>query len=206
MKIAAPTNATTKGFSLTEFLLATGITIIMLGGVIYTHLMGQNLHLWSMAKVGSNDQSREVLARLQDEVRAAKTIKIGNVTNGVFRTPPLGRPQIGQSLQIYLTTNEANYIEYRLANFSTGLQLRRAEMRGRNTAVSRTVATHLTNNPALFAFEDFRGIALTEPPANKIVAITLDFKQFQYPITQVGSDYYYDYYRLQTRISKRAVE
>jgi hypothetical protein len=195
-----------SGFSLTEFILASGITVIMLGGVIYTHIMGQNLHHWSMTKVGANDQSREVLFRLQDEIRAAKNVQIGYFTNAQFRTPTLGQRQVGQTLRIFPTTNDANYVQYRLASFSTGMQLRRAEISGSGRTGGRTVATHLTNNPAMFAFEDFWGTPLTELSANRIVAVTLDFKQFQYPITQVGSNYYYDYYRLQTRISKRAVE
>jgi len=71
MKIANKHHRSTAGFSLVEFMLATSITLMMMGGVIYSHIMGQNLHQWSMSKVGANDQSREALGHLQDEIRSA---------------------------------------------------------------------------------------------------------------------------------------
>lgn len=187
-------------------MLATSITLMMMGGVIYSHMMGQNLHQWSMAKVGANDQSRESLARLQDEIRSAKRIKIGDFGSQSFSVPALGQAQIGQTIRIFPTTNENLFVQYRLNQIGQQYQLRRSKFDANGVAASRVVAKHLTNNPALFGLEDFRGNTLTEPSATTVVRVTLDFKQFQYPITQVGSEFYYDYYRLQTRIAKRANE
>lgn len=205
MKISPSTTHTT-GFSLVEFMLATSITLMMMGGVIYSHIMGQNLHQWSMAKVGANDQSREALARLQDEIRSAKRIRIGDHNGQSFGEPALGQPQIGQALRIFPSTNETLFVQYRLNKVGQQYQLRRTQVSSSGTTASRVVAKHLTNNPALFGLEDFRGATLSEPSATTVVRVTLDFKQFQYPITQVGNEFYYDYYRLQTRIAKRANE
>jgi len=206
MKIANKHHRSTAGFSLVEFMLATSITLMMMGGVIYSHIMGQNLHQWSMSKVGANDQSREALGHLQDEIRSAKRIQIGDYATQGFQTPALGRSQIGQTLRIFPTTNDNLYVQYRLANIGQQFELRRTKVNENGILSARAVAKHLTNNPALFGLEDFRGNTLTEPSATTVVRVTLDFKQFQYPITQVGSEYYYDHYRLQTRIAKRANE
>lgn len=187
-------------------MLATSITLLMMGGVIYAHIMGQNLHQWSMSKVGANDQSREALARLQDEIRSAKRIQIGDLSGQRFTVPQLGNPQVGQTMRIFPTTNNSVYVQYRLGAIGNIYQLRRLQVNSAGTVTARQIATHLTNNPAIFGLEDFRGNTLTEPSATTIVRVTLDFKQFQFPITQVGTNYYYDYYRLQTRIAKRAVE
>ena len=194
------------GFSLVEFTLATSLMLLMLGGVVYSHIMGQNLQQWSMAKVGANDQSREALARLQEEIRSAKRIEIGDFSDATFSVPALGRPQVGQTIRILPTTNTALYVQYRMGQIANVFQLRRMDVTVNGVASARAVAKHLTNNPAIFGLEDFRGNTLTEPSATTVVRVTLDFKQFQYPITQVGTNYYYDHYRLQTRIAKRAVE
>lgn len=202
----SPTPNHTAAFSLVEFSLATTVTILMMSAVIYTHVMGQNLHLWSQSKVGANDHSRETLAKLQDEIRSAKLVEIGIYTNGQFRTPRIGQPQIGTTMRIFPSTNTSEYLQYRLRAENNVFVLKRAQVNRNGNFGVRTVGQHLTNNPAMFALEDFRGRRLTERSANGIIAVTLDFRQFQYPITKVGSEYYYDYYRLQTRIAKRMVE
>ena len=201
-----PTKQPSAAFSLIEFSLVSAITVFMLAGVVYTHIMGQNLHRWSMSKVGSNDHSREALARLQGEIRAAKSVEIGYYTNGSFHLPRLGKPQVGQTIRVFPSTNANLYVQYRLWPINNNYVLKRAERFRNGSFEIRTVGTHLTNNPAMFALEDFRGNHLTEPSANAIVAVTLDFRQYQYPITKVGRDYYHDYYRVQTRIAKRMVE
>jgi len=195
-------------FSLAEFFLAMSLTLVVAGGVIYAHVMGQNLHNWSLAKVGASDQSRETLWRLQDEIRGAKNLRVGNYQSGLFSTPSLGTEHKGQALRIFATTNSSDYVQYRLHLFNSIYELRRTEWVD-DTLVQqseRVVAEHLTNNPSMFALEDYSGNILTEPASTTIVAVTLDFQQFQYPLTKVGDDFYYDYYRLQTRIAKRTVE
>lgn len=201
-----PTRKHQSAFNLVEFMIASAITVLMMGGVVYTHIMGQNLHQWSMSKVAANDHSREALARIQGEIRAAKNIEVGYFTNGAFRLPGVGKPQSGQTIRIFPTTNANVYVQYRLWPLENNHVLKRAERFTDGSFEVRTVAKHLTNNPAMFALEDFRGQRLTEPSATAIVAVTFDFRQYQYPITRVGQDYYYDYYRVQTRIAKRMVE
>lgn len=47
----------------------------------------------------------------------------------------------------------------------------------------------------LFRNEDYRGVVTTDQQYKGVVSIILEFYQFQYPITQVGNGFYYDYYR-----------
>ncbi|MFT4689041.1 MAG: hypothetical protein ACI9OD_001245 [Limisphaerales bacterium] len=200
-----------SGHTLVEFIISTSIVLLVLGGVIYTHMMGQTLHRWSMSKVGANDASRKGLIKMQEELQSAKIVNIGIIVdiaaNGIVGAPALGQLQQGTAIQIHATTNLNAYVRYWLAPMSGGEPGRHALFKSKTgTPGYRIVAEHLTNNPAMFRFEDFRGETLTEISANALVAVTLDFRQFQYPITQVGSDYYYDYYRVQTRIARRTIE
>jgi hypothetical protein len=205
MKLNRFTNRSAKsGHTLVEFLIATSVMLLVLGGVIYTHIMGQTLHRWSMSKVGANDASRKALIKMQEELQSAKLVTIGRLSpNGTVTAPALGQLQQGTALQIHATTNLNNYVRYWLAANNSRFELRRSRA-GRSGF--RSVADHLTNNPSMFRFEDFRGTVLTEKSATALVGITFDFRQFQYPITQVGNDYYYDYYRVQSRVARRTTE
>ena len=191
-----------RGFSLAEFSVAMTISVMVLGSLIYAHVAGQQLYYWAMGKVGASNQAREAFFRLQEEIRTAKNLRVGTGTYKQF-TPELdGEPQKGTALQIYPTTNTASYIRYYLYTAPNINELRRIQ-----TGVSgyRTVASSLTNS-IIFAAEDFAGNTLTEVANNRVISVTLQFYQFQYPVTRVGDGYYYDYYRLQTKITKRNVE
>ena len=69
-----------------------------------------------------------------------------------------------------------------------------------------TVVASFVTNALVFRAEDFLGNVLTNNQDNRVIKMTLEFYQLQYPIVRIGPGYLYDYYRLQTRITRRAIE
>ena len=65
------------------------------------------------------------------------------------------------------------------------------------------VATNLTSVVAsnLFTAEDYLGNPLYTLRYKYVIHITLDFWQYQYPLTLVGTGYYYDQYRMDFRVA-----
>lgn len=187
-------------FTLSELMIAMSIFTMVIGGVIYTHIVGWRLNQWTMAKLGASDQSRQAFGKLQDEIRTAKSIRIGDGTSTTFTAIADGSTQQGTALEIYPTTNAASYIRYYMLTNS-------GELRRVQTGVTgnRLVSQYLTNS-ILFRYEDYLGNVLTESANNKVINVTLQFYQFQYPITQVGSNKTYDFYQLQSKITRRVLE
>lgn len=73
--------------------------------------------------------------------------------------------------------------------------------------VSNVVANYITNQNIFFA-EDYMANVLTNNQDNRVIQMTMYFSQWEYPIAIIGSNDInaYDYYRLQTRATRRAIE
>jgi len=75
-------------------------------------------------------------------------------------------------------------------------------------AVLTNVLTSYITNQQVFTATDYTGTnILTNSYNNRIVQITLMFSQWEYPIAIIGSNDInaYNYYRLQTRVTRRAL-
>ena len=124
-----------------------------------------------------------------------KIWNIGNGSAGSFTAITNGDPQIGNALEIYTTTNTSAYVRY---YFDTNRgELYRYHSRDGTT---KKIAEYLTNT-MYFRAEDYRGNVQTTLSHKGVINVALQFYQYQYPLTQVGSSYYYDYYAMQFRIT-----
>jgi hypothetical protein len=199
-----PTTATPAGWpaaseahTLTEVMISIGLFSVVIGGVVASHVMGLRLNEWTMRKLGADDMARRAFSQLQSEIRSATTLKIGVGTATSFTQVPDGTNQQGMALQIYRTTATNIWSRYYFDTNSN--ELRRIES-GRTNWI--TVARYLTNQ-TIFKVEDFRGTVLTETANNRVINVTLQFYQLQYPMTRIGPSNAFDYYQLQARIARR---
>jgi hypothetical protein len=144
------------------------------------------------------------LNSLREAIRSSKTVYVGTYTAGIFSRITNGLPQTGNALQIYYAdptgvsgTNPVIY--YQQSSTATN-----ALFRAGNDGVKR-MANYLTNY-YVFTAEDFQAKVLTSYDNNPVIRITLQFYQWEYPIGFVGTNGVnaYDFYRLQTRVSRRA--
>jgi hypothetical protein len=67
------------------------------------------------------------------------------------------------------------------------------------------VANAITNS-MVFTSEDFSGTVISNNLNNRVIGLSLQFYQLQYPKVTIGPGSYYDFYQLRTKITRRALE
>jgi prepilin-type N-terminal cleavage/methylation domain-containing protein len=187
-------------FTLAEIMVAMGIFSLALVGALYSHLFGMRIQGITQTKLSSTQGARFALNWVRDEIRTAKSIEIGTGSDTSFTEVGLNLPQVGNAIQIYATTNTNSFVRYYLDDSADALK--RLES---GATTSTVVASHITNRMA-FRAEDFRGNILTNNQNNRVILMSLEFYQLQYPVVRIGPGNLYDYYRLQTKITRRALE
>jgi len=53
----------------------------------------------------------------------------------------------------------------------------------------------------MFIAEDYLGNILSTLRYKYVIHVTLEFCQYQYPLTKVGAGYYYDDYKMEFRVA-----
>lgn len=189
-----------RAATLVELLITASLLVVVLGGVVYSHLMGGKLMQFAAAKLGASDSARKAFGKLQDEIRASTTIRVGDGTANAFTAVTNGTAHQGRAIQIYPTTNQNWWIRYYYQT-NTG-ELRRVTS---SNATPQVIASFVTN-AVIFAKEDYLGNTLTADSGNSAVNVRLQFYQLTYPVTKVGTNNYYEYFQLQSRITRRILQ
>ncbi len=198
-----PTKQTASGeagFTLSELMIAMTLFSLVVIAVVYSHLFGLRMFSITATKLSASTSAREALGKLRDDVRSGKLLYVGNGDSTGFTNIAGNGPREGNALQIYPTVDTNTYIRYYLD--PTAQVLKRLES-GSTQPV--TIARYITNQVA-FAAEDFAGNVLTTDQNNRVIHLNLQFYQWEFPVAQAGAGAYYDYYQLQTRITRRAIE
>lgn len=199
MKIMRFTQRSLAGFTLTEMMVATAIGMIALAAALTAHLVGLRMFQFTSTKLGGNDDARQAVARLVQDIRSAKLIKVGSGDSSSFTSCGSQSAQQGNAIQVYPTTATNSYIRY----FKGGdNRLRRLVSGGNSTLV---LANYITNS-TVFTAEDFRGRVATNSENNRVIGLTMQFYQIEYPIVKVGPNQMYDFYQVSTRITRRTLE
>jgi len=181
-------------FTLPEMMISLAILSLVVVGVISANLFGLRMFQITENKLTASDSVRKAIGKMTDEIRTCKAAWLGNVSNGVFAAHLDGEQQTGNAVMICATTNATNYILY-FANQSDQTFRRTANPPGNTTIVAKTV----TNN-ILFQAQDFSGRVLTNNQNNRVIHFNLEF--FQSASTNVVADYY----KLETSVTRRALE
>jgi hypothetical protein len=187
-------------FTFTEMMVSMAVLMLVLGGVLSSHLFGARLFQLTKAKLGANQEARHAVSLLMDEVRTAKLVRIGSGTLSNFTEVAVNTRQLGSAIQVYASTDTNNFVRYFWD--AADKQLKRTT----NGATAVSVVANSITNQTIFSAEDFSGNVLTNNQNNRVIAMTLQFYQIQYPIIMIGPGQYYDYYQLSTRITRRALE
>jgi hypothetical protein len=106
----------------------------------------------------------------------------------------------GNALQIYPTTATNTYAR---SYMDTQAQELKRVVAGSTTAV---VISQFITNQVAFAAEDYAGNVLTTDQNNRVIRMSLQFYQWEFPVARAGVGAYYDYYPLQTRMTRRTIE
>ncbi|PYK99296.1 MAG: hypothetical protein DME19_09095 [Verrucomicrobia bacterium] len=192
---SGPATRVRAGFTLPEIMVAMALFSLVVIGAVYTHLFGMRLYRITESKLSSTDNARSAVNRVSDEIRAAKMVEIGNGNSASFSVIADNLPQIGNALQVYASTNTNSFVRYFMDPKESALK----SMPSGSSAA--TVVASFVTNALVFRAEDFLGNVLTNNQDNRVIKMTLEFYQLQYPIVRIGPGYLYDYY-----ITRRAIE
>jgi Tfp pilus assembly protein PilW len=187
-------------FTLSEMMTAMAIFSMVIIGVVYSHLFGMRMFSLTATKLSASQGARSALGRVRDEIRSSKVLCVGQSKNGWFTNTPSGQRREGNAVQIFPTVNTNSYVVFYVDTADQKLK-RKSNLSGQTDVI----ASYITNVMA-FRAEDFKGNILTNDQNNRIIKMTLEFYQWEFPSAQIAVGSYYDYYRLQTRISRRAIE
>ncbi len=183
-----------RGFTLTEMLIAVTVFIVLVGGVIFSNLYGLSMFRITETKLNATADARRTIGKLTDEIRTCETSWVGNVKNGVFEALLDGETQQGSALLIYPTANTNDYVIYFVNPSDHSFR--------RTTSADKTpsVLAESITNTVVFRAQDHLGKVLTNNQNSHVIHLNLEFFQRARPLNIA------DYYKLETSMTRRAVE
>ncbi len=188
----APARSRSAGFTLPEIMVAMGIFSLVVIGIISSHIFGLKMVTLTRTKLVTTHEAREALNRVRDEVRSGRIVYVGNGNSSSFTRIAPNNAREGNAVRIHQTVNTNRFVQYYLD--PTDDTLKRRTSGGQIDVV----ANYVTNS-IVFRAEDHLGNVLTNDQNNRVIRMNLEFYQWEF------SDAY-DYYRLQTKITCRAIE
>jgi len=181
-------------FSLPELLITLAIFSLLVAAMVSTQVCGLRLYRIADTKLRATADSRQVLDHVRDEIWSGKLLFIGNGDRTTFALVPDNAPHTGNALKICATTDTNSYAYYFLDTADSCLK----RMSSSNSAVM-VIARNVTNQ-FVFSAEDFQGNTVTNYQNNRVIKMTLQVHQPEY----FGG--LAEYYQLQTRVTRRAIE
>jgi len=196
-------------FTLVEMVVSLGIFSMVTLAVVYAFLFGSKIDQLTQSKLGASDQSRRGFDLLATDVRSAKSTEIGNCTvagdGSLSSFTEIGEntAQQGPALKLYLTTDTNTYVCYYFETSAGKLRRMHSGISG-----SKIIAQYLTNstgsNTMYFRNELYNGTLQTVRTHKGVISTTLGFSQYQYPLTRIGTGFYYDRYQLSFKLTPHA--
>lgn len=189
-----------SGFTIPEVMITMALATMVMGGILACHLFGMRMFELTKSKLGASDSARTAISLMISEIRSAKLIRIGQGSLAAFDEIPVNSMQQGSAIQIYPTISTNSFVRYFWD--SSDRKLKRAT----NSAPSATTVASAVSNALVFTSEDFTGRVLTNNENNRVIGLSLQFYQLQYPTVPIGPGSHYDYYQLRTKITRRTLE
>ena len=143
------------------------------------------------SKLGASESSRRSFDLLTSDIRSAKIWSVGNGNDDSYKPCGNGTNQHGNAIQLHSTTDTNSYTRYFFD--TTSRRLCRA-LSGRTTY---TILAENLTNVMDFRAEKYDGTLAQDLQFKYVIVTTMEFAQYQYPLTRVGPNYYYNYYRMQ---------
>jgi type II secretory pathway pseudopilin PulG len=203
-KMAARRNG--AGFTLIEVMITMGLMIIVIGGVLSAQFVGLRQDQLMESKAGINDYSRRAISEMLNDFRGAKGYDIGTASSAAnFLAISNGNTMQGSAVRLYnavISTNQTiNLTNYTIYYYDSSQASNSDGVLFRCTSSATTPVVVASNliSPMTFFSENWTGAVQTVRTYKGIIHTTLQFEQFQYPLTRVGTNGLYDYYRIECR-------
>ena len=211
MKIFLPTGNSPQaarwrrlGMTMIEMMFTFLLMGVVIGGVLSANFLGLREGRLMESKAGASDAARRYINQLLYDIRAAKGFDIGTmsgtnftaITNGTYQGPGLKLYTVAVSTnQVVDATRYTLYwVDPSQTNSGNGMLWRLNSTNG--TAI--IIVSNLINT-LYFTSEDYLGNTQSVRTYKGVIHATLQFSQFQYPLTPIGSNGLFDYYRIDCR-------
>lgn len=210
-----------RGFTLVEMLISITIFTMVIFATVAVQLYASRVYTLTATTLGATEEARVTMNDVRDKIREARTVTIGNYRNNGnfptvdFTTITNGIAQEGNALLIYPMTDVSNFTLVYLQPSDTSMYAFHANavMGSTNSLIlltyansslqlSNDIADHITNQ-IIFDAENFEGTILTNFQNNYLIHMTLDFSQWRYPAGFNSPTDVYNYYQLNTVITRR---
>jgi len=186
------------GFTLPEMMVASAVFGLTVIGFVYCQMFGMRQDQLVNSKIGASEQARLSFNDLANDIRAAKIWQIGNGNLSSFTGIPLGTNQQGNALKLSLTTDTSRYYIYYFDTNASKL------FRGHSGTTTKTCLAQFLTNTMYFQAQNYHGDKQTDLTHKGVIDVVMQFCQYQYPITKIGPGYFYDYYRMELRLTPHA--
>lgn len=184
-------------FTLPEVIVTMAVSMLVMAGLITTYIFGLKLFEFCKPKLCASDNARMAFDKLSAEIRSAQLIRVGQGNLTSFTEVSLGSLQQGNAIQVYGSTDTNSFSRYYWD--STDQTVKRITNGGSYT---ENIA-HCVTNQLVFTSEDYSGNILTNNLNNRVIGLTLQFYQIEYPVVQIGAGQFYDYYQVHAKLTRR---
>jgi hypothetical protein len=180
-----------------EVLVSALIFAFVIISTIMIHFYGTRLNEVSKARLGVGSDARRALSALVEEVRSAVVVQVGQGDVTSFTPIPPNTLQLGNAIQVYVSTNTNSFIRY---FYDEADQTLKRITNGASPYMR--VASYVTNS-AVFSAEDFQGMVVTNDQNNRVISLTLQFAQLDSPFYTLASNKVFNSYQLRTSMRVR---
>ncbi len=187
-----------RAFTLLEIMVVMTTSLLLIGAVLGSHIYGLRMSARIQVKLSASDDARETLSKLLQDIRSARSLRIGSGSWSSFTDVAANTNQVGNALQIYPTVDTNSWIRYYYDPSDN--TLKRSVNGGSATLVT---ANSVTNDYIIFTEQDFAGRTLTNRTPIGVIEVNLSFTKLKDPQVQIGPGNYFDFYQIQTRITPR---
>ena len=188
----------TAGLTLPEMMVATAVFGFAVMGFVYCQLFGMRQDQLVNSKIVASEQARLSFNDLANDIRSAKIWAVGNGNLSAFTPLPMGTNQQGTALRLSMTTDTNQFYVYYFDTNACTL------IRGHSgSGTTKVLARYLTNT-MYFQAQRYNGQIQTDLNHKGVIDVVMQFCQYQYPITRIGPGNYYDYYKMELRLTPHA--
>jgi type II secretory pathway pseudopilin PulG len=192
-------NRRLHAFTLIEVIFAMATMVILVLALLSAQFIGLRLDQVVESKQGASDSSRKVINQLPLDIKSSKMWNIGNISGTNVVLIAGGTPQQGTALQLFQTTNASQFILYYFDQ-SDAINSDGKLMRTTSSSWNPVVIASNLINSLYFTAENYNGVVATNDGSGmayrNVIHTTLQFCQFEYPQTIVGTNGLYDYYKM----------